>query len=113
MSTVAVPERTDDQRLGALRIANQIRAKRKRLKDDLKSGDRSVVSVIAKPPPFALSMRAYDLLLATPKVGKVKADAIIRHARISPSKTLGGLTERQRRELVALIASRLPRSVAA
>jgi hypothetical protein len=31
-----------------------------------------------------------------PKVGRVKANRVLTSARISPSKTLGGLTERQR-----------------
>jgi hypothetical protein len=40
------------------------------------------------------------MLLAVPKVGRVKATKILHGCRVSSSKTLGGLSERQRAELV-------------
>ncbi|HWJ51570.1 MAG TPA: hypothetical protein VNR42_11140 [Solirubrobacteraceae bacterium] len=46
------------------------------------------------------------MLLALPKVGSVKATTILHSCRVSPSKTFGGLSERQRAEL----ARRLGRS---
>ena len=39
------------------------------------------------------------ILLALPKVGSVKATRILNGCRVSPSKTFGGLSERQRAEL--------------
>jgi hypothetical protein len=39
------------------------------------------------------------MLLALPKYGRVKATKILHSCRVSPSKTFGGLTERQRTEL--------------
>jgi hypothetical protein len=36
-----------------------------------------------------------------PKVGRVKVRKILEKARISPSKTLGGMTVRQRTELAS------------
>ena len=42
------------------------------------------------------------MLLAVPKYGRVKVDKILRQCKISPSKTVGGLSERQRNELVGL-----------
>jgi hypothetical protein len=41
----------------------------------------------------------FDMLLAVPKVGSVKATKILHSCRVSPSKTFGGLSERQRAEL--------------
>jgi ribosomal protein S13 len=46
------------------------------------------------------------MLLAVPKVGRVKATKILHSCRVSPNKTFGGLSERQRAEL----AGRLDRS---
>ena len=43
------------------------------------------------------------MLLAVPKYGRVKVDKILRQCKISPSKTVGGLSERQRNELVGLL----------
>ncbi len=48
----------------------------------------------------------FDLLLAVPKYGRVKVNKILSQCRISPSKTLGGLSERQRGELVTLMRRR-------
>jgi hypothetical protein len=41
------------------------------------------------------------MVLALPKVGRVKATKILQSCRVSPSKTFGGLSERQRAELAA------------
>ena len=43
------------------------------------------------------------MILAVPKYGRVKANKILNQCRISPSKTIGGLSERQRTELVQLL----------
>ena len=43
------------------------------------------------------------MLLAVPKYGRVKANKVLQQCRISPSKTVGGLSERQRGELVSLL----------
>ena len=43
------------------------------------------------------------MLLAVPKYGRVKVNKILAHYRIAPSKTIGGLSERQRSELVSLL----------
>jgi hypothetical protein len=47
------------------------------------------------------------MLLAVPKYGRVKANKVLQQVRISPSKTIGGLSDRQRTELVALLRARL------
>lgn len=104
-STIAPPDRTTDQRIEALNLANDIRSKRAELKVRLRTGKTSVVSVISSPPPYALTMTVFDLLKATPKIGKVKATRILADCRISPSKTLGGQTARQRTELILNILS--------
>lgn len=60
--------------------------------------------VIAEPPDYVLTAKVYDMLLAVPKYGKVKATRFINHCRISQGKTVGGLSERQRNELVDLLS---------
>jgi hypothetical protein len=97
----AVPERTRAQRLRALRRANEIRSRRAKLKRDLKAGKVKVEVVLRDPPDYVLSAKAFDMILAVPKYGRVKANKILTQCRISPSKTIGGLSARQRAELVA------------
>ena len=98
------PERSLDQRMEALRRANDIRSRRAQLKKDLKSGRVQIRDVIADPPEYVLTAKVFDMLLAVPKYGKVKATRFINHCRISQGKTVGGLSERQRNELVDLLS---------
>jgi S13-like protein len=99
----AVPERTHDQRMKALRRANEIRTARAQLKRDLKAGKVKVEKLLIDPPEYVLSAKAFDMIIAVPKYGRVKANKILSQCRISPSKTIGGLSERQRGELVAFL----------
>lgn len=48
--------------------------------------------------------KTFDMLMAVPKYGKVKATRFLNHCRISQGKTIGGLTERQRSELIEMLA---------
>ncbi|MGI8462426.1 MAG: integration host factor, actinobacterial type [Solirubrobacterales bacterium] len=96
----SVPERTMDQRMKALRKANDIRSQRAQLKRDLKAGKKKIETLLLDPPEYVLSAKTFDMLLAVPKLGRVKANRILGQCRISPSKTIGGLSERQRGELV-------------
>lgn len=102
----AVPERTRDQRLRALQKANDIRTKRAQLKRDLKAGKVKVETLLLDPPEHVLSAKAFDVILAVPKYGRVKVNRILSQCRISPSKTIGGLSERQRAELVSQLRRR-------
>ena len=99
----AAPERSLVQRMDALQRANEIRTKRAQLKRDLKAGRRSIHQLLLQPPEFVETAKVVDMLLAVPKFGRVKVDKILRQCKISPSKTVGGLSERQRNELVGLL----------
>jgi hypothetical protein len=97
----AVPGRTDAQRLAALVVANEVRVYRAGLKRDVKAG--RVRWTVALDDGMCVSMKVVDLLMAVPKVGRVKAHKVLVRCRVSPSKSVGGLTERQRAELVAAL----------
>lgn len=101
---MTVPDRSLRQRMDALAKGNDVRTRRAQLKRDLKAGRASAATVLIDPPRFVESMKVDTLLRATPKVGPVKARKLLESARVSPSKTLGGLNARQRGEL----AQRLP-----
>lgn len=100
--TSITPIRTLEQRLDALRRANEIRSRRARLKKDLKNGTVKIDQILGEPPDFIKTAKVVDILLAVPNCGKVKSAKLLNHCRISPNKTVGGLSERQRRELTAL-----------
>ena len=97
------PERSRDQRMDALRQANGIRTARAQLKRDLKAGRVTIQDLLSAPPEYILTAKVFDVLLAVPKYGRVKANRVLNQCRISPAKTIGGLSERQRVELVSLL----------
>jgi hypothetical protein len=105
-TSAAAPERSLDQRMDALKRANDIRSSRARLKKDLKAGKASIHALLLDPPEYVMTAKVFDMLLAVPKYGRVKTNRILNQCRISPSKTIGGLSERQRAELVSQLRSR-------
>jgi hypothetical protein len=100
---VAAPERSLQQRMDALTRANEIRTRRAQLKRDLKAGRASIHDILLEPPEFVETAKVFDMLLAVPKYGRVKVNKVLVHCRISPSKTIGGLSQRQRTELVSML----------
>ena len=94
------------QQMEALERANEVRCKRAQLKRDLKAGRQPIHELLLEPPDYLETAKVFDLLLAVPKYGRVKVNKILSQCRISPSKTIGGLSERQRAELVALMRRR-------
>lgn len=103
-----VPTRSLEQRLTALRNGNRIRSARAQAKRDLKAGS-TVFEDYLEHPDFD-TMKVYDLLLAVPRIGTVKAGVLLRRIAIAPSKTIGGMSRRQRSELIfALRAHRYRR----
>ena len=87
----------------ALQHANEIRSGRARLKNELALGKAQIEEIIAQPPEPAKTAKVYDLLLALPKIGPAKATRCLTHCRIAHQKTVGGLSERQRHDLIGLL----------
>ena len=105
-TTTPVPARSHDQRMRALEAANEIRTRRAQLKRDLKAGKAQIEGLLLDPPGFLETAKVFDMMLAVPKYGRVKVNRILNQCRVSPSKTIGGLSVRQRSELVALLRRR-------
>ena len=103
-STSLTPERSLDQRKQALQRANEIRSSRAKLKKELKAGRVQIQDLLMNPPDYLLTAKVIDMLLAVPKVGRVKANRVLKTCRVSPSKTFQGLSERQRNEIVAAMS---------
>jgi hypothetical protein len=98
------PLRSLDQRMEALKRANEIRVRRAQLKKDLKEGSARIEDVLRQPPDFVSTAKVFDMLMAVPKFGRVKAARFLNMCRISQSKTVGGLSDRQRTELISLFS---------
>jgi hypothetical protein len=100
-SPVTAPERSLKQRMSALERANEIRSKRATLKRNLKAERVDVVAMLKDPPDWLCTMHVVDILMALPKVGRVKANKYLNRCRMSPHKTVAGMSDRQRHELIA------------
>lgn len=97
------PDRSLVQRMDALEVANDVRTRRARLKKDLRAGRTTIQDVLLEPPEWCATAKLMDVLLATPKYGRVKVNKLLRTVGVSPSKTVGGLSQRQRTEIVSMI----------
>lgn len=102
ISSIA-PDRSLAQRMTALDRANEIRTERAVLKRDLKAGRKTPHDILLEPPDWIETMKVFDLLLACPKYGRVKVNKVLVQCRVSPSKTVGGLSQRQRTEVVSML----------
>ena len=97
------PARSLDQRMEALRRANAVRVAAGAAEARPEGWRARHRGRAGQPPEYLLTAKVFDILLAVPKCGRVKATRCLTQCRISQSKTVGGLSERQRAELVALL----------
>lgn len=95
---------TRTQSMDALQAANAVRTGRKELKRDLRIGKQDARKLLAEPPELIHTAQVGDFLRWVPWVGTVRARQIARRAGVSPSRSVGHLSARQRAE----IAARLP-----
>lgn len=106
MTAIAPPDRTLQQRMTALDRANHIRIERAHLKDEIRHGAVDAIPILNDPPEIMLTCKVIDLVVCIPKIGNVKARSILNRCHIGLAKTVGGLSDRQRGELVGVILQR-------
>src|SRR5207247_9454679 len=66
------PVRSLDQRMDALRRANDIRVRRAKLKKDLKDGRARTEEILGHPPEYVAAAKVLHMLMDGPKFGRVK-----------------------------------------
>src|SRR4026207_927033 len=99
---VQAPMRSLDQRMDALRRANEIRVRRAPLRKESKNGTAQIEQILRTPRTYVETAKVFDMLMAVPKFGRVKAARFLNQCRISQSKPVGGLSHRQRADLLRL-----------
>ena len=92
------------QHLQALSRATQVRLARAQLKRRVACGAISVSDVILESPWEAGSMTVADLLMSQRRWGITRCRKVLAQIPVSETKTVGSLTDRQRRALAALLA---------
>jgi hypothetical protein len=98
------PKVSAPQHLEALAHANAVRLARAELKRNLAGGDTRAADVFIECPWEAASMTVADVLLSQRRWGSHRCRKFLFGLRISETKTVGALTERQRREVAARLA---------
>jgi len=94
---------SSEQRRRALERANEVRIARAKLKGELRQGTLKAEQVLLRPPELAMGVQLVDLLLAVPKLGPARVARLLTAARVSQTKTVGGLSDRQRVKLAELL----------
>lgn len=112
MTTLAMPTLTDEQRLEALAKANATRTARAQLKRAIRGGQIHITEILRDPSDAAMGMKVRDLLLAQKWRGPVAVQKLMNQLRISYGKTIGGLSMRQREELITAILRRPTKATA-
>jgi hypothetical protein len=91
----------EQQRLAALRLANNVRRARAELKREIAGARVSLADTLANPPPMAQSSLLAELLMSQPRWGRAKTRKFLTANQIGERKALQDLTQRQRELLVA------------
>ena len=99
---MALPTLTPEQRQEALAKAAEARKARSELLASIKSGDKSIESVLAKAKEDKTigKTKVTQLLKAVPGLGAVKVQGLMEQAGIDPDRRAAGLGDRQRKALL-------------
>ncbi len=87
------------QHMRALAQANRVRLARAELKRQVSDGERSVADVVLACPWEAESMTIADLLMSQHRWGRSRCRRFLTSISMLETKTIGSMTERQRKEL--------------
>jgi hypothetical protein len=101
-ATIAPP---GPQHMRALERANQVRLARAELKRGVAVGEIDVAEVILECRWEAQSMAVGDLLMSQRRWGQTLCRKFLAQIPMSEKKTIGSLTDRQRRTLAAMLMS--------
>jgi hypothetical protein len=89
------------QHLRALQRANEVRLARAELKRRVAEGELTVAEVVLDSPWEADSMAIADLLMSQRRWGRTRCRRFLAQVPLSETKTIGSLTDRQRRAVAA------------
>ncbi|HHT69764.1 MAG TPA: integration host factor [Firmicutes bacterium] len=98
---MSLPYLSQDDKLKALRKAQEMRSKRAELRAKLKKGSLTLQEVLNSADDEVIArMRVTYLLQSLPQVGKVTSDKIMREIGINENRRVQGLGKRQRELLL-------------
>src|SRR5215211_7089428 len=103
---VTIPPLSDEQRQQARHAATEARRRRAEIKQDLRSGERSLAQVLdlAETDDVVAHAKVIDVLKALPRVGAVRANRVMERLDIAANRRLRGLGKHQIAALIAEFA---------
>jgi hypothetical protein len=101
------------QHMRALARANEVRLARAELKRKIAHAEIAVADVVLDSPWEAESMTISDLLTSQRRWGTTRCRKLLQCIPMSENKTVGSMTDRQRRALAALLSPDAPRPMPA
>lgn len=107
MSETTAPV-TRAQPARALELANRVRRVRSELRTQIASGQLSAAEVILQCPREVASMPIAQLLTSQRGWGEVRSRAFLARVAVREDKSIGSLTERQRRAVTSLLTRTVP-----
>jgi hypothetical protein len=105
MNATATITPAGPQHMRALARANEVRLARAELKRRVGFGKIDVAEVILDCPWEAHSMAVADLLMSQRRWGQTRCRKLLTQIPMSEKKTVGSMTDRQRRALAAMLSS--------
>ncbi|HEY0517568.1 MAG TPA: hypothetical protein VGD00_10640 [Solirubrobacteraceae bacterium] len=103
MNAIATVAPAGPQYMRALERANQVRLARAELKRRVATEEIDVAGVILDCPWEADSMAVADLLMSQRRWGQTRCRKFLAQIPMSEKKTVGSMTERQRRTLASML----------
>ena len=100
----AGPQHIGPQHMRALERANKVRLARAELKRGVALGEIDAATVFLECPWEAQSMAVADLLMSQRRWGQTRCRKFLSQIPMSEKKTIGSLTDRQRRTLAAMLS---------
>jgi hypothetical protein len=107
MNATATVAPAGPQYMRALERANQVRLARAELKRRVAVSEVPVADVIMDCPWEAESMAIGDLLMSQRRWGQTRCRKFLAQVPMSEKKTIGSMTDRQRRTLAAMLSGKI------
>jgi hypothetical protein len=105
MNATATIAPAGPQYMRALERANQVRLARAELKRRVAMAEVDIAEVILDCPWEAESMAVADLLMSQRRWGQTRCRKFLSQIPMSEKKTVGSMTDRQRRTLAAMLTA--------
>lgn len=98
---MALPKLTPEEKLRALKKAQEMRSQRARIRQELKTGQSNIRAILEQDSDDVIAkMRVAYLIESLPRIGKVRTKKIMTELGIDETRRIQGLGIRQKKALI-------------